>query len=103
MRPISVSNSYQYPTALPQNCNRDRMQKLVPRESNSGLRCNGKRSNFRQPQIAAGKKADFVVVNHMETGRICSKPRYSLIRQPLGFLQNWRLAEAEIDTFSRVW
>ena len=42
-------------------------------------------SNFRQPQIAAGKKADFVVVNHMETGRICSKPRYSLIRQPPGF------------------
>ena len=71
------------------------MQKLVPRESNSGLRCNGKRSNFRQPQIAAGKKADFVVVNHMETGRICSKSRYSLIRQlpevfaELEVAENW--------------
>jgi len=24
-------------------------------------------------------------------------------RQPLGFLQNWRLTEAEIDGFCRVW
>jgi len=30
MRPIGVSNSYQYPTALPRNCNRDRMPSLVP-------------------------------------------------------------------------
>ena len=30
MRPISVSNSCQYPTALPRNCNRDKIPKLVP-------------------------------------------------------------------------
>jgi len=49
-------------------------------------------SNFRQPQIAAGKKADFVVVNRMKTGWFCLECRYSLIRQPPGFF-----AELEVD------
>jgi len=29
--------------------------------------------------------------------------RYSLIRQPLGILQNWRLTETGIDRFCHVW
>ena len=49
-------------------------------------------SNFRQPQIAAGKKAGFTVVNRMKTGWFCLECRYSLIRQPLGVF-----AELEVD------
>ena len=38
-----------------------------------------------------------------ENSNLLFKNRYGLICQPPGFLQNWRLTEAEIDTFGRVW
>ena len=38
-----------------------------------------------------------------ENSNLLFKNRYGLICQPPGFLQNWRLTEAEIDTFGCVW
>ena len=38
-----------------------------------------------------------------ENSNLLLKNRYSLICQPLGFLQNWRLTEAEIDGFCHFW
>ena len=49
-------------------------------------------SNFRQPRIAAGKKACFTIENRMKGGWIYLKTRYRLIRQPL-----WGFAELEVD------
>ena len=38
-----------------------------------------------------------------ENSNLLFKNRYSLFCQPTCFLLNWRLTEAEIDTFGRVW